>query len=147
VRVPSTHRHGVAGLNSELGQAACQFPDTVPEKAVGEARLRAINDFLRRGAGERRVEQVFDQQRARICCGATFDQVRHKSLPALEVTVSIRLLRGEIAVAALGLPLPSLVGRQARTSSRLRPWLLGSPLASGRDLGRAGGLTLVKPIV
>ena len=80
VAVEIHDRDGVAGLNPELGQAAGQSADSLAEDAIAVARVRAIDDLLLGGAGERRLQQVLDQQRRGMGRSATLDQVRdHKA--------------------------------------------------------------------
>ena len=80
VAVEVHDRHGVAGLNAELGQAAGQSANSLAEDAIAVARLRPIDDLLLGRAGERRLQQVLDQQCTGMGRSAPLDQVRdHKA--------------------------------------------------------------------
>ena len=62
VAVPVQHRDHVAGLDAEIGQRAGQPPQPVAELPVGVPAL-AIDDDLLGRAGQRRVQQMLDEQR------------------------------------------------------------------------------------
>ena len=61
VGVPLQHRNDVAGLDAKIGQRTGQAPQSMAELPVGMPVL-AIDDNLVGRAGQRRVQQMLDEQ-------------------------------------------------------------------------------------
>jgi hypothetical protein len=63
VTVPVHYRDGAAMQRSELAQTVGQPRDAFVQRRIGLAVLVAVDDLLIGRVGERRVQQMLDQQR------------------------------------------------------------------------------------
>ncbi|MBS1144435.1 MAG: hypothetical protein H6R14_1841 [Proteobacteria bacterium] len=82
--VPVHHRHGLPGLDAQPGQAVGQPADALVERAVVVAQPALVRDFLFRRDGQRRQQQLLDEQRILIGRRRGLDEFDwHASLPVL----------------------------------------------------------------
>ena len=66
VAVPVEHPDRLARAHADFCEGARQPPDPITQFGVGQALQVAVDDLLARRLGERRVEELLDQQRIRI---------------------------------------------------------------------------------
>jgi hypothetical protein len=74
VAVPVHHRHGVAGLHAQPGEHAGQPADALAQLAVAVAPPAHVGDLLVRRHGQRRVQELLDEQRIGVGVGRALDQ-------------------------------------------------------------------------
>ncbi len=75
VTVPIHHGNRSGMPHTKSRKAAGELPDALAQGLVVVALMTAIDDLLQRSLGERRMQQLFNQQGIGIRRGSRFDQV------------------------------------------------------------------------
>ena len=83
VAVELHHRHDVAGLDPQAGEPVGEPADAAAEIAIAVTEPVAIDDFLVRRGGQRRQQQLLDEQRVAVCGRRDCDWIaEHAALPS-----------------------------------------------------------------